>query len=80
MQRAEILLEDGEAGEGAAMRFVFPGGFNPASPSHQLCNIIRGNLDRMAEAGTITALTPESQEGDCAGLASMPNAQMPLNV
>lgn len=65
MPRAEIFLEDADdAGQGAAVRFMFPDGFDAKSPAHQLCNMLRQHLDDMAEAGELTALTEREEYGD----------------
>ena len=65
MARAEIYLEDAEPGDGqqgAAIRFVFGSKFEPGSAAHQLCNIIKGHLDRMAHDGALTVLTNGEDE------------------
>ena len=56
MARAEIYLEDNTGAPGAAARFLFVGGFDASSPSHQLCNILRKHLDGLAERGELQAL------------------------
>ena len=55
--RAEILIEDAEAG--ANVRFVFPGGFDHTSPAHQLAQIIQNQLDRLCADGALTSLPQE---------------------
>lgn len=66
MPRAEIYIEDAEAGEqgGASVRFVFVEGFNAASSAHQLANILRFKLDEMTAAGDLTALDEPQEQGD----------------
>lgn len=56
MNRAEILIEDAEAG--ANVRFVFTGGFNPESPAHQLAQIIQTQLDALANDGVLLKAAP----------------------
>lgn len=63
MPRAEILLEDSET-EGAHVRFVFPDGFDAKSPSHQMCNIIRSQLDDLAAEGVLKSLPIEGDAVD----------------
>ena len=65
MAHAEIYLEDVDGPQaGASVRFVFPKGFDAASPAHQLTNILRMKLDEMAQAGELTALTEREEHGD----------------
>lgn len=56
--RAEIYIEDAEDGPGAHVCFVFPGGPpNPESHAHQMANVIRQQLDKLARDGVLTAQT-----------------------
>lgn len=69
MKRAEIYLED--ADQAAAIRFVFPGGFDPKSPAHQLASIIQKELDDLANTGHLTPVAdPEQPAND--GQATLP--------
>lgn len=66
MKRAEIYLED--ADQAAAIRFVFPGGFDPKSPAHQLASIIQKELDELANTGHPTPVAdPDLSSNDPQG-------------
>lgn len=56
--RAEILIEDADAG--ANVRFMFPDGFQPASAAHQLAQIIQSQLDQLCAGGDLVNLGPEA--------------------
>lgn len=56
MKRAEIYIEDAEAG--ANVRFVFPDGFDAQSPAHQLAQIIKAQLDHLASEGKLMEAVP----------------------
>lgn len=83
MSRAEIYLEDtdvllsGDQVVTAAVKFNFPGGFDPASPAHQLCNIVRKYLE-----ATLTQASEPVAFGDTSGieahLASLPDPVEPV--
>lgn len=67
MKRAEIFIEDAE--NAAAIRFVFPGGFDPKSPAHQLASIIQKELDELANTGHLTPVADPDQPANDAQAA-----------
>lgn len=81
MPRVDCYIEDAEAG--ANVRWVFPGGFKPESPAHQLANIIRKLLDKMADNGELTRLGEATEEGDMTAaneaLAEVPESPLVIN-
>ena len=64
MPRAEIFLEDSDTTPGADVRFVFVGVFDASSPAHQLCNILRAHLDKLAANGALAKIGDAKDFGD----------------